>query len=154
MSFTTDQRFRALGALIQAAKNQSDPQTASYLCRLACVQICGNLERCIELLIRERFEKRTPPQIDEFLSRYFKRGTNFDCEEICALLNRFDREWGRTIGDFIENNQQVRESINGCYGLRNAIAHGGAPGLGYAMLQQYFDVSQRMVAKIEAAIRS
>jgi hypothetical protein len=117
------------------------------------VQICGNLERCIELIIRERFEKRTPPQIDEFLSRFFRRGTNYDCEQICAMLNRFDRDWGRAIEEFLKQDQEVKESINGCYGLRNAIAHGEAPSLGYAMLQQYYDVSQRIVAKIEAAIR-
>ena len=155
MSFTTDQRFKALDVLIQAAKNQADPQTAFYLCRLGFVQICGNLERCVELLIRERFDKRAPPQIDEFLSRFFKRGTNYDCEEICALLYRFDKGWGRTLEDFIKSNQQVKDSINGCYGLRNAIAHGEAPGSpGYTMLQQYFDVSKTMVAKIEAAIRT
>lgn len=154
MSFTTDQRFKALDALIQAAKNQSDAQTASYLCRLACVQICGNLERCIELLIMERFEKRIPPQIEEFLSRQFKRGANYDCEEICALLYRFDKAWGRLLEDFVKGNQQIKESINGCYGLRNTIAHGGAPGLGYAMLEQYFDASKAVVTEIEEALRS
>lgn len=153
MSFTTEQRFKALEALIDAAKKQQDAQTASYLCKLGCVQVCGNLERCIELLISERFEKKTPPQIPVFLKRYFKRGTNYDCDEISNLLYKFDAGWGKSFEVFVSTNQPIKESISACYGLRNAIAHGGAQSLGYGSLQQYFNASRLVIEKIEEAMR-
>jgi len=37
--------------------------------------------------------------------------------------------------------------------MRDSIAHGGGQSLGYSSLQQYFDVSKIVVARIEEAIR-
>jgi hypothetical protein len=50
-----------------------------------CVLICGNLERCIEILLTERIGPRSAPQVTPFLRAYFKRGSNYDCDQICQL---------------------------------------------------------------------
>lgn len=155
MSFTTDRRFAALEKLVLAAKalSKSDPANAPYLCQLACIQICGNIERCVELLLLERFEKRVPDQIPEFLKRYFLRGTNYDCDAIHELLCRFDGDWGKKFDTFVQSNSAVKNQISGAYGIRNILAHGNHRGLGYKQVQDYFDASKRLVAEIELAIR-
>jgi hypothetical protein len=62
--FEIEQRFRALEQLINAATDKNlDELLASYLCRLGSVLICGNLERCVELILTMRFaSNRAPPQ--------------------------------------------------------------------------------------------
>jgi hypothetical protein len=153
MSFETEQRFRALERLIATASVKSlDEQTASYLCRLGSVQICGNLERCVELLIVARVGKRSVPQVSEFLKAYFKRGSNYDCEQLCQLLFRFDSEWGRKLEAFVASRSDVKEGIASCYAVRNSVAHGGGQSLGPKVLEQYFEASRALVTALEVSL--
>ena len=154
MLFEIEQRFKGLQELILAASDQSlDERTASYFCRLGSVQICGNLERCIELTIVARFANRSPKQIGNFLRRHFQRGVNYDCERICQLLNHFDHNWGRSFEDFVKANDRVKESISSCYAIRNSVAHGGGQSLGPRILRQYYEASLEVVAQLEKSIR-
>ena len=154
MSFEIEQRFKQLRALIDAAADRNlDAQVASYICRLGSVQICGNLERCVELIIVARLAGRTSRQVGNFLRRYFERGTNYDCERICQLLYRFDSAWGNAFEDFIKANDHLKESISSCYAVRNSVAHGGAHSLGPWILRQYYDASYEVAVKLEDVVR-
>lgn len=151
---TIEYRFKELDKLIVAASDKNlDAQLASYLCRLGAVLICGNIERCVEIVISDRLNSRSPPQVAGFLKSYFKRGTNYDCEEIKALLFRFDSDWGRAFESYVANNDQVRESISSCYAVRNPIAHGASQSLGPSALKQYFNASFDLVANLEHVVR-
>ena len=154
MSFEIEQRFRSLEELIIAAADKSiDERAASYLCRLGSVQICGNLERCVELILVARFSDRLPKQIANFLRRYFERGVNYDCERIWQLLYRFDPNWGRIFEDFVQENDHLKESISSCYAVRNSVAHGGAQSLGPRILRQYYEASLEVITKLEETVR-
>jgi len=153
MSFEIEQRFKILNELIVAASSKDlDEKTASYICRLGSVQICGNLERCIEIIIVSRLD-RSPAQVRNFLKRYFERGTNYDCERICQLLYRFDSSWGHSFEEFLKHNESIKESISSCYAVRNQVAHGGSQSLGPSILRQYYDASFSLVAEIELTVR-
>lgn len=134
----------------QASAKGMDEQQASYLCRLGSVLICGNIERCVEILITQRMKRGTPPQVASFLQAYFKRGTNYDCEEICQLLFKFDATWGHTLQRALTDS--VKESISSCYSVRNSVAHGGGNSLGPRSLKQYFDASFELIAALEQAL--
>jgi hypothetical protein len=154
LSFEIERRFHTLEHLvIAAAARDVDELVAAYLCKLGSVLICGNLERCVELVITSRFAGRTPPQIPTFIRAYFRRGINYDCEEICQLLFRFDREWGRAFEVFIADRDHIKESIASCYSIRNSVAHGGGQSLGPRILKQYFDASFEVVVKLEQIVR-
>jgi len=152
--FVIEQRFIALDKLIRAAQAKGlDEQTASYFCKLGSVLICGNLERCIELILSERIASRSPPQVMSFLKAYFKRGTNYDCDQISQLLYRFDTTWGHDFEEFVEKNSAVREGISSCYAVRNSVAHGGGQSLGPRTLLQYYDATFTLVAQLEHVLR-
>lgn len=154
MSFEIEQRFQRLEKLIVAAADKNlDERIASYICRLGSVQICGNLERCVELILVARLADRSPKQVGNFLRRYFRRGENYDCERISQLLYRFDSSWGRTFEDFVKANDFLKESISSCYAIRNSIAHGGSQSLGPQILHQYYDASLQIVIKLEDVVR-
>lgn len=153
MALAIEQRFSKLEALVVLANDKkTDELTASYLCRLGSVLVCGNLERCMEILITERFS-RFGDQIPSFFRSHFKRGTNYDCEEIKQLLHKFDRAWGDRFEAFIQSNGHVKEGVSSCYAIRNAVAHGGVQNLGPRILKQYFDVSFELVAELEQITR-
>lgn len=155
MSIGIENRFRELEKLVLAAQAKNlDPQIAAYYCKLGCVMICGAIERSMEILITERIGSRSAPQVTAFLRSFFKRGANYDCEEILLLLHKFDTNWGHGFSDFISNNDQVKSSIASCYAIRNSIAHGGTQSLGPTILKQYYDSSFTLIAELEKLLRT
>lgn len=154
MSFEVQQRFQALEKLVAAAGAKGiDEETAAYFCKLGSVLICGNLERSIEILLTARVGSRSVPQVGVFLKAYFKRGTNYDCEQIAQLLYRFDNDWARQFEQYVVNNAGVKESISSCYAVRNSVAHGGGQSLGPRNLRQYFDATFSLIAWLEHMLR-
>jgi hypothetical protein len=152
LAFVIEQRFNDLEKLVVAAEQRGiDPQVQSYFCKLGIVLICGNIERCIEYIVTERIGKS--PQIASFLKVYFKRGTNYDCDEIKQLFYRFDKNWGTAFEHYVNGNTFIKDSISSCYGLRNSVAHGGAGNIGHQGLRQYFNASFDLVAQAEFCLR-
>lgn len=155
MSFEIEQRFKQLEELVFAAADKNlDGRMASYICRLGSVQICGNLERCVELVIIARLADRSPKQVGRFLRRYFQRGVNYDCERICQLLYRFDSDWGHSFESFVKENDHLNESVSSCYAVRNQVAHGGSQSIGPNILRQYYEASLHVVTRLEEILRS
>lgn len=139
--------------VVTAQAKGLDEEIASYYCKLGCVLVCGNLERCIEILIRDRIGKRSVPQVSTFLASYFKRGSNYDCDDIRDLLHRFDNNWGHKFEKFVEANDYVKASISSAYSVRNSVAHGGSGSLGPKLLKQYFDASFTLVAELDSLLQ-
>lgn len=151
MSFQIDHRNRALDALVSRAIQKGlDEEQASYLCKLGSVLICGHLERCIEIIITNRLSK-SPPQITNFLKKFFKRGTNYDCDKIAQLLYQFDPEWGRKFEDFLDDSDKT--SVSSCYAVRNSVAHGGGQSVGPKTLEQYYKASLSVIEKLKTSLK-
>jgi hypothetical protein len=148
-------RFEDVGKVVVAAQGKNlEAETASCYCKLGCILICGTIERSVEILVTERVAGRSVPQVSSFLKSFFKRGTNYDCEEIERLLFRFDNNWGHSFRSYATSNEQVKTSISSCYAVRNSIAHGGSQSLGPRILRQYFDDAFALVVELESILRS
>ena len=154
MSIAVQNRFRELEKLVLAAQVRSlDPEVAAYYCKLACVMVCGAIERSVEILITDRLGSRSAPQVKSFLKAFFQRGTNYDCDQIIALLYRFDTDWGYAFREFVDNNDRIKSAISSCYSVRNSIAHGGGQSLGPAALKEYFDGAFDLIVHLEQVLR-
>ena len=155
MSIAIENRFRDVEKLVIAAQAKDlDPEIAAYYCKLGCVMICGAVERSVEVLITDRVGGKSAPQIKSFLKSFFKRGTNYDCEEISNLLYKFDTNWGDKFKTFISKNDQIKAGVSSCYAIRNSIAHGGPQSLGPKILKQYYENSFDLIADLEKLLRS
>ena len=115
--------------------------------------VCGAIERSVEILITDRVGSRSAPQVNSFLKAFFQRGTNYDCEQIVALLYRFDTDWGSAFREFVDNNDRIKTAVSSCYSVRNSIAHGGGQSLGPAALKQYFDGAFDLIVHLEQVLR-
>ena len=116
--------------------------------------ICGTIERSVEVLVTERVAQRSPPQVSTFLKSFFKRGNNYDCDEIESLLFRFDSKWGHAFRAYIEKHDEIKVGVSSCYAVRNSIAHGGTQSLGPNILNQYFNNARALIAALEDVLRS
>jgi hypothetical protein len=155
VSLAIESRFGDVEKLVLAAQVRGlDPEVAAYYCKLGCVMICGAVERSVEILITERVGNRSAPQVSLFLKSFFRRGTNYDCEEVSNLLYRFDPNWGHAFRGFVDINDRVKNSVSSCYAIRNSIAHGGAQSLGPATLKQYFEDAFNLITELERLLRS
>jgi hypothetical protein len=149
-----DSRFAAVKAYIDQASAPAIPeQVQSSLFRFGTVLICGNIERCIEIVILSRLTNRAQPRVLNFVKSHFMRGTNSDCQAIGQLLNRFDSEWYRAFCRFVDNNPAVKEGIASCYAVRNSVAHGGAGSVGGARLRELLTVSEALITAVVEATR-
>lgn len=150
MALEIESRFQKLQKLVNVALTKGlDEEVASYYCKLGCVLICGNLERCVEILIRDRIGARSIPQVKTFLSAFFKRGANYDCDEIKELLYKFDNNWGKLFEAYIKANDKIKTSVSSAYSVRNSIAHGGGQSLGPKTLKQYYDDSFTLIVELQ-----
>jgi hypothetical protein len=153
LQFVIEQRFAELEKLVIAVQARDlDEQTASYLCKLGSVLVCGNLEKCVEHLFIEKVGGRSQPRLLPFLKSYFRTGRNYDCENIMQLMYRFDSNWGKKFEQFVEGNGRVKEEVSSCYAVRNSVAHGGGQSLGPNAVKQFYDATLALVSEIERII--
>lgn len=155
MSIDIENRFGEVEKLVVMAQAKNlEFEIAAYYCKLGCVMICGTIERSVEILITERVGGRSAPQVKSFFKSFFKRGTNYDCEEILQLLHKFDGDWGQRFRAFIARNEQIKSSIASCYAIRNSVAHGGSHTTGPQTLKQYYDDAFTPIAELDNLLKA
>ncbi|MGO4728029.1 MULTISPECIES: HEPN domain-containing protein [unclassified Inquilinus] len=154
MQLALDARFKSLDGFISKSSGTGVPEEIqSQLFRFGTVLICGNIERCIEIILLHRIESKAHPRIISFVKSHFMRGTNFDCSAIGQLLNRFDPNWYRKFSDFVDQNADIKEGVSSCYAVRNSVAHGGAQSVGKKRLAELLDISRRLVQGVVDATK-
>lgn len=149
--FAIEQRFRSLEQQIELACSAADEEVAANLRRYGTVLICGFVERSIEVVLLERLERRAHRRVLNFVKSHFRRGTNYNCETICQLLERFEPEWRDKFRAFMDSNEREVEALSSTYSVRNSVAHGGNANIDATTLRERRDDVKRIVdALIEA----
>jgi hypothetical protein len=101
----------------------------------------GALQRALRsgartgLIVMEKISRRAHPRVQNFIRGHFKIGTNYTCEAIAQLLERFDLGWGRQFRAFVRARDDLVEALRSAYDLRNSIAHGGIGSRGLRGVQ-------------------
>ena len=163
--FAIEERFKLLEQQVELACNASDEEVAANLRRFGTVLICGFVERSIEVILLERLKPLAHPKVLNFVKSHFKRGTNYNCEVICNLLERFDqlfsvlefdalddlgeavnrREWKNKFKHFMDNNEKEVDALSSTYSVRNSVAHGGSGGINAITLRERRDDVKKIV---------
>lgn len=134
--FAIEQRFEKLERQIEIACFTEDPQIADGLRRYGTVLICGFVERSVEVVILERLKNRAHPKVINFVKSHFKKGSNYHCETISQLLERFEPSWRDHFRKFMEGNAKQVDALLSTYNVRNSVAHGGDHGISAAVLKE------------------
>ena len=152
MRHALDSRTRQIDVFItrlQAADVPEDIKAA--LSRHGAVLVCGYIERSVETIILDRLSRRAHDRLIQFIKSHFKRGTNYDCEAICQLLERFDQTWSRKFREFVEGNDAVKSALTSVYTIRNSVAHGGDQSLSSKRLIDFYGYSKQAVEALVVA---
>lgn len=115
---------------------------------LGVVQICGYIERSMEVVILARLEQRAHPRLLEFVKSYFRKGTNFRCPMIKGFLERFDTSWAGRFQDYMDKNDEVVELVNSAYTFRNQAAHGNSINLSARRLGELLHGAKQVVQAV------
>jgi RiboL-PSP-HEPN len=118
------------------------------LARHGAILLCGYVERSVEVIVLDRLNRRAHERVMQFVKSHFKRGTNYDCEAICQLLERFDTAWARKFRAFVEANDAVKEGLSSVYTVRNSVAHGGDQSLGARRLVDLYVLCKQCVEAV------
>lgn len=102
----------------------------------------------------DRLSQRAHPRVISFVKGHFKRGTNYDCEPICQLLERFDLDWSKNLRAFLKENDDVVEAMSSAYTIRNSVAHGGDGSGGLKVIMDYFEAAKRLVDALFEATKT
>lgn len=152
MRHSIDSRIRQLDAFFQRAKQPGlTDEIRSDLAKLGAVLVCGFVEQSVAVIVLDRLSSRAHPRVNSFIKSHFRRGTNYDCEAICQLLERFDLDWSRRLRGALASRNNITESLSSAYTLRNSIAHGGDQNRGLRGVEDlYVDAKQLVEAMILA----
>ena len=107
MRHAIDSRIRQLDGFFARASAIEDDELKADLSKLGAVLACGFVERSVEIIILDRISYRAHPRVQSFVKSYFKKGTNYDCDAICKLIERFDVVWSRNMRQWINNAPAV-----------------------------------------------
>ncbi len=129
-------------------------EVRSDLAKHGAILICGFVERSVELVIMDKVQHMAHPRIQRFIRSHFRRGTNYDCEAIAQLLDRFDVNWGTKFRDFLKTRDDLVQSMTSAYGLRNSIAHGGEGNQGAHGVKALYVSAKLVVDALEASTAS
>lgn len=135
----------------RAADSAISDEIQSDLAKHGVVLVCGFVERSVETVIMEKIAQRAHPRVQSFIRGYFKIGTNYNCEAIAQLLERFDIAWAKKFRAFLGSRDDLVEALRSAYDLRNSIAHGGAQSRGLRGVHALYASAKEVVDGMEAA---
>lgn len=145
-------RKRQLDAYFaRALDSKLAEEIQSDLAKHGTILICGFIERSVELIIMDHVKNRAHPRIASFVKAHFRRGTNYDCEAIAQLLDRFDPQWGENFRNFKNSRADITEMVSSAYTLRNSIAHGGSANRGIRGVIDLYQAAQELVLGLLSA---
>jgi hypothetical protein len=135
----------------RAADVAISDEVRSDLAKHGIILVCGFVERSVETVIMEKIAQRAHPRVQKFIRGYFKIGSNYNCEAIAQLLERFDVNWCVRFRSSLQVRDDLVEALRSAYDLRNSIAHGGTGSRGLKGVEDLYALAKEVVDAMEAA---
>lgn len=124
-----------------------------YLNKYAIIKACGIVEVSYKSLIADYCDRRSKPQVKNFLKKYVRENSkNPSYSNICNLLKEFDDNWNTTFKNSIDshpNKSRIITSIKSLVDARNEFAHGGNPTLTISDVISYFSDFRIVIEEID-----
>ena len=153
MDMKTQQYIRDLDNLKNKIETVDDEEIKSKLTQLFCVRTSGLLEIFIKTRISEYSKGKVPKEINRFLTAKFKDITSLKTSKLHDVLDAFSREWAEQFSTYIEENEQIKTSIDSIIAQRHNIAHGQPSNIGTASMNQYYEDVKKVVTYLDDVIR-
>ena len=118
----------------------------SDVARYLCVLVSGYIEKAVVEFVLEHARQRGAPTLQRFVEQKTKTFANPTASKIQNLLGSFDPEWQLELKEFLVG--EPKDAVDSIVALRNIIAHGGAVGLTYSSIRDYYKQAQRVIDQV------
>ena len=109
-----DRLIKQSKGYLDSIRADMDPQVTTLVHRYICVLLSANIDQCIQLIFAEFARARGSDEIHRFVSRTYRRGTNYNADKIVQELNSFNPKWGETFKDETERTD-LKEKLDALY---------------------------------------
>lgn len=131
-----------------------DGELVGHWGRYACVSCSGYLETALRLVIQKRIEKKSSPEIQAFVVRSLESIQNPKAERFVKVLRSFREEWGNSLEEYFQKNDEVKNAIDSIMANRHLIAHGKNCSISLGRIQAYFKLADLAVSFIDEMLNA
>ena len=153
MDIKTESYIRELENLQKQISLIDDVEVKSSLVKLLCVRTSGLLEVFLKTRISEYSKGKVPKEINHFLTQKFKDITNLKSTKFNDVLASFSSEWSSAYMTFLNENEQIKSSLDSIIAQRHSIAHGQSCGIAERSMLQYYGDILSLVRFLDSIIR-
>lgn len=153
MDMKTQQYIRDLDNLKKKIDEVDDDEIKSSLVKLFCVRTAGLLEVFLKTRISEYSKGKVPNEINRFLTVKFKDITNLKTSRFIEVLTFFSIAWAEKFGDYIEEHEREKSSLDSIIAQRHNIAHGQPSNISAVLMKQYYEDVLKIVNHLDGIIR-
>lgn len=126
-----ERRLLELEQLVAHPPHGQADDVSNALARFLVVRACGFLEQVVDESCMAFISSKSAPQVSNFISGFFGRGSNPTPDRLLMLVERFDRSWSAELEDyFAADDELVARDLALLVDRRNKIAHGLSEGMG------------------------
>lgn len=153
MNIKVKQSIKEIDNAIQLAERQDDDELKSHLANFICIRVSGLVENYLKTRISDYSDKKVPKPISHYLSRKFADITNLKESKLRETLGLFSKEWQGQFERYIQDNQQLKSSLDSVITNRHSIAHGQNVSLTLKSVKQYYDDIKKVIAELDKIIK-
>ena len=153
MNIKVKQSIKEIDNAIQLAESQEDDELKSHLANLVCIRVSGLVENFLKTRISDYSDKKVPKPVSRYLSHKFADITNLKESKLRDTLGLFSTEWQEQFVMFIQDNQQLKASLDSIITNRNNIAHGQHVSLTLKSVKQYYDDIKKVIKELDKIIK-
>lgn len=153
MNIKVKQNILEIDNVFSLAEAQGDDEVKSNLANLLCIRISGVIETYLKTKISDYSDKKVPKQISRYLSFKFSDITNLKESKLRDVLGQFSTEWQSKFEAFIQDNQQLKSSLDSLITNRHNIAHGQRVSLTLRLVRQYYEDAKKVIEELDKIIK-
>ncbi len=114
-----------------------DPELQSHWARYLCVLVSGHLETSIKAIYIDYAKTKSGPAVANYVASSLQNLYNPNMNRLLNLASSFNPTWGEILKSQTEG--QLADQVNTVVNNRNVIAHGGAQGLSFVRMKEYYE---------------
>lgn len=121
----------------------------SHWARYLCIRVSGFLEVAVSIIYKKYAKDKAHPFVVNYVEKQLSSFQNPKMEKILNITRSFNPKWAEELELELENNSEIKDSIDSIVDVRNKIAHGENVGITYIRIKRYYEVALKLMEFLE-----
>ena len=124
-----------------------DSEILSHWSRYLCVRVSGFLEVSVRAIYGQYADNKASPFVVNYVKSQLSNFQNPNMEKILNISRAFNPAWAEKLEEITEG--EIKDAIVSIVNARHSIAHGGATGITYSKIHNYYRSAIKLVELLE-----